>query len=540
MTSDRPESGLYVRNRGRVSGPHSLADLLRMVRRGTLSRAQEVSRDAANWEHASQFAELFGGPIALGDLAVGAAEQYEPEPSGTGSTAPGARMYYRQEDQTFGPMPIALVMSLAEGGQLSLDAIVWEEGAASSRPARSHPMLEGAAWPGDETDADGSTGTGRRLSGQGVAILLMMVLVLAGGVGGGVYWYRHSSSDKSTQDADATPATAPLLPPAPVAKPAVASTALVPGKAAVGSRRVENIVPVSSTVAQASGAPTQQQRAPTLVSSTVKPAAPAAGADRAGVVTTIRDEATLSQTVGFVVVGATISRPGRDPYELPISTGSCFAVSPEGHLITNNHVVEQNPDFRDAVRKGGSAFDPHVWVFFGKSKYLAQVLFASSKNDLAVLKVERRQPFFRLCGAGSAKRDSDVYALGFPGVAREPLSAEEYRRKQDAEGERHPKIEQYFNERDFEFTLTRGVVSRTIPDSDGILWIQHEAVVRHGNSGGPLVTSDGTVVGVNTRLQKNKENDVQTNNSFEIAQFKPTLQRYIPTAVWDEPRDPGK
>jgi S1-C subfamily serine protease len=101
-------------------------------------------------------------------------------------------------------------------------------------------------------------------------------------------------------------------------------------------------------------------------------------------------------------------------------------------------------------------------------------------------------------------------------------------------------VEEYFNERDFEYTLTHGVVSRTIPDSDGVLWIQHEAVVRHGNSGGPLVTAAGTVVGINTRLQTNEANDVQTNNSLEIAQFKPLLTKYVPTAVWDESLDAGR
>jgi S1-C subfamily serine protease len=550
MTSDPPQAGLYVRNRSRVSGPHTLDDLLRMIRRGTLGRAQEVSRDGVHWQHAGEFAELFGGPLSLGHVPAEGVAPVEPRMAqtmsagGAAASGPGGRMYYRQSDHTSGPMSIAIIVSLAESGQLSPDAIVWEEGASSSRPAQSHPQLQSVTWP-DGAD-DGSDGE-RVFGGPGVLILGALLVLLIAGVPGGIWWYHSSSSASSDTTAqNPTPSTTPSIQtagaqqfaaapaPSPVT-PAVNAAAGMP----VPVVSAPNVSPVLAV--QSSPTPPPVSPAP-AVSSPVNPVVPVAAADRSTVVMGVHDDAMLSQTVGLVVVGGTISRPGRDPFEFPISTGSCFAVSAEGHLITNNHVVQEDTQIRDQVRQSGADFDPHVWIFFGRTKYVAQVLFASPKNDLAVLKIDppQRQPFFRLCGAGSAPRDADVFALGFPGVGREPLSAEEFQRKEDAKSEHHANVEEYFNERDFEYTLTHGVVSRTIPDSDGVLWIQHEAVVRHGNSGGPLVTAAGTVVGINTRLQTNEANDVQTNNSLEIAQFKPLLTKYVPTAVWDESLDAGR
>lgn len=154
----------------------------------------------------------------------------------------------------------------------------------------------------------------------------------------------------------------------------------------------------------------------------------------------------------------------RDP-EQGLSTvagsGSGFFISPDGLAVTNNHVVTGAG--RISVTAGG-----------GDTEYAASVLGVSECNDLALIQVdvEGEVPFLEWFD-GEIRPGLDVYAAGFP------LG-------------------------DPEFTLTRGVVSKaeandpilsTLASVDRAL--EHDANIQQGNSGGPLVSNEGTVVGVN-------------------------------------------
>ncbi len=141
--------------------------------------------------------------------------------------------------------------------------------------------------------------------------------------------------------------------------------------------------------------------------------------------------------------------------------GSGFIISPDGLAVTNNHVVT-----------GAATLEVFVGGDTTKS-YNATVLGVSECNDLALIDINESEPLPALNWFdGDIAAGLDVYAAGYP------LG-------------------------DPEFTLTRGIVAKAKADGDitGTSSIdhtlEHDAAIQPGNSGGPLVTTDGTVIGVN-------------------------------------------
>lgn len=165
--------------------------------------------------------------------------------------------------------------------------------------------------------------------------------------------------------------------------------------------------------------------------------------------------------------------------------GSGFFIDSAGIAITNNHVVT-------------GAGTLKVWVGGDPSDTLgATVLGASECLDLAVIKVEGGGFPFMAWYQGEIKPALDVYSAGFP------LG-------------------------DPNFTLTKGIVSKAdVPQEDA--WasldhvIEHDARIRGGNSGGPLVTQTGRVVGVN--YAGNDELDY--NFAIHRDQITPVIQDLI-------------
>ena len=139
--------------------------------------------------------------------------------------------------------------------------------------------------------------------------------------------------------------------------------------------------------------------------------------------------------------------------------GSGFIIGASGIAVTNNHVVT------------GAGL---LQVYVGDdqtSPLNARVLAVSECSDLAVIDIDGEGFPYLSWYDGEIKPGVDVFAAGFP------LGTDEY-------------------------TLTRGIVSKndTVLESS---WasvdhvIEHDARIRPGNSGGPLLTSDGQVIGIN-------------------------------------------
>src|SRR5579859_6254921 len=142
--------------------------------------------------------------------------------------------------------------------------------------------------------------------------------------------------------------------------------------------------------------------------------------------------------------------------------GSGIIISPDGYIVTNNHVVEGATDIRVTLN------DRRVLP--------AKLIGADPMTDLAVIKING-SGFASLPWGDSTqlKPGQTVLAFGNP-----------------------------FN---FRFTVTRGIVSalnRPNPYSDDARkpgeFIQTDAAINPGNSGGPLVNAHGEVIGINTFL----------------------------------------
>jgi S1-C subfamily serine protease len=167
-------------------------------------------------------------------------------------------------------------------------------------------------------------------------------------------------------------------------------------------------------------------------------------------------------------------------------TGTGFVISPEGEILTNNHVA------------GGSS---QITVTLSDKKvYAARVLGYDSRNDLALIKIDvpRKLPTIRL-------GDSDRLVVG-------------------------QKVLAIGNPFQFEGTLTTGIVSsldRTIETEERKLegMIQTDAAINPGNSGGPLLDSHGSVIGINTAIY-GAQGSIGIGFAMPISRAKAMLEEY--------------
>jgi serine protease Do len=141
--------------------------------------------------------------------------------------------------------------------------------------------------------------------------------------------------------------------------------------------------------------------------------------------------------------------------------GSGFLVSSDGIVLTNAHVV-------DGAKEVTVKLSNH-------REYKAKVLGADRSSDIAVLKIDARDlPTVRLGDSNKVNVGDYVLAIG------EPFGLEE--------------------------TATAGIVSakgRSLPGDGYVPFIQTDAAVNPGNSGGPLFDSNGNVVGINAQIYTN-------------------------------------
>jgi len=158
-------------------------------------------------------------------------------------------------------------------------------------------------------------------------------------------------------------------------------------------------------------------------------------------------------------------------------SGSAFVISPNGHVVTNWHVIAP---LREIGRFAVPMRRDEVQVIFrsgkrGQELLPAKVLAADVESDLALLKVERKDcPHLTLAAKENIVETMPVVSLGFPfGSLFSVL-------------QRGPEI-----------SVNRGYVTSLRHDDLGNLErIQFDAVVNKGNSGGPLILDNGQVLGV--------------------------------------------
>jgi serine protease Do len=143
----------------------------------------------------------------------------------------------------------------------------------------------------------------------------------------------------------------------------------------------------------------------------------------------------------------------------PTSQGSGFFISEDGYIVTNNHVVDGAVSIKVTLDDG--------------TELPATLVGRDAKNDLAVLKIKADKPLPTVKWGDSDKlmTGDQVLAIGNPfGIGT---------------------------------TVTAGIVSargRDLHSGPFDDFIQIDAPINHGNSGGPLVDVNGDVVGINTAI----------------------------------------
>ncbi len=141
--------------------------------------------------------------------------------------------------------------------------------------------------------------------------------------------------------------------------------------------------------------------------------------------------------------------------------GSGFIVSSDGIVLTNAHVV-------DGAKEVTVKLSDH-------REYKAKVLGTDKSSDIAVLKIDAHSlPAVRIGNSDQLSVGDYVLAIGAP------FGLEE--------------------------TATAGIVSataRSLPGDSGVPFIQTDAAVNPGNSGGPLFDASGAVVGINSQIYTN-------------------------------------
>jgi S1-C subfamily serine protease len=262
-----------------------------------------------------------------------------------------------------------------------------------------------------------------------------------------------------------------------------------------------------------------------------------------------------TETVGLVVTGEHVRFTDGGWIEQPMSGGSGFVVSPSGKVLTNKHVVAPHLKWKEAKerteleKKFGFTVTPKLWMFFGKEgRYECEVVYVSENYDLAVLDPHKPAgPFLALCDTPDADIPhlKGLTAVGFPGNDRSARKWLEGGGRPNTS--RAPSIQHAFDDADFKASVDTGDVRKTPSalrvEGDPIaFYLQHSASTAHGNSGGPLLASDGTVVGINTIIRPVKVTDTEGNTvtisqggqnyALTLRQMKAEITRHVPDAVW--------
>jgi len=150
---------------------------------------------------------------------------------------------------------------------------------------------------------------------------------------------------------------------------------------------------------------------------------------------------------------------GRIPQRRQLGTGSGVIISPDGYIITNNHVIEDSEQLS---------------VTLNDNQTLEATIVGTDPNtDIALLKVETEEdlPYVTFGDSDTAKIGEWVLAVGNP-----------------------------FN---LTSTVTAGIISAKSRDLSGKniqSFIQTDAAVNPGNSGGALVNTKGDLIGINTAI----------------------------------------
>lgn len=179
-----------------------------------------------------------------------------------------------------------------------------------------------------------------------------------------------------------------------------------------------------------------------------------------------RQDEILRQLFGIRPPNSQGQEPIREQ-KVPQGVGSGVIISSDGYILTNNHVVQDN--------RGGDA-DEILVRLSDDTELEAKLIGRDPKTDIAVIKVDTSDlPFIKVADSDEIMVGDIVFAIGNPlGVG---------------------------------LTVTSGIISATqrsigIYGNDGYEdFIQTDAAINQGNSGGALVDIEGRLIGINSAIK---------------------------------------
>ncbi|THD37896.1 MAG: Do family serine endopeptidase [Sphingomonas sp.] len=179
--------------------------------------------------------------------------------------------------------------------------------------------------------------------------------------------------------------------------------------------------------------------------------------------------------------GAPITREGQ-------SLGSGFIISPDGYVVTNAHVI--------TAAASGAKVESITITLADRKEYVARVIGSDTTSDLALLKIDATNlPFVKFGDSTRARVGDWVIAIGNPfGLGG---------------------------------TVTAGIVSalHRVTGQGGAYdrFIQTDAAINKGNSGGPMFDMNGNVIGINSQIFSPSEGSVGIGFAIPAEAAKPII-----------------
>ena len=259
---------------------------------------------------------------------------------------------------------------------------------------------------------------------------------------------------------------------------------------------------VSATLQPPAGAQTAQNEPGTIQAAAPKAGAPMSFADMvaklqpAVVNISTQQRVTVNQTNPFAgtpfgdLFGFGQQGGGRPVTRDATSLGSGFIISPDGYIVTNSHVI--SPGSRNAV------VDSITVTLTDRREFKARLIGRDQASDLALLKIEGANLPFVKWGDSTAARVGDwVVAIGQPfGLGS---------------------------------TVTAGIISAVHRVGSGPLdrFIQTDASINQGNSGGPMFDLNGNVIGINSQILSPTGGNVGIGFAIPAEEARPVIDTLL-------------
>lgn len=197
-----------------------------------------------------------------------------------------------------------------------------------------------------------------------------------------------------------------------------------------------------------------------------------------------------------------------DPAVVTISTGdqsgSGFIFSAEGYVLTNRHVIE----VEDADGKAVVTSDPITVKLQNEETIEATISHLSDDHDLCVLKTARTNlPTVQFVSSDRLKAGQDVAVIGAP--------------------------------LGLEHSVTHGIISALSREIEGRSYLQIDATLNDGNSGGPVIDEDGHVIGVTTKATTEGQSLGFAIPSTAVMQFLQAEDLSFSVVLGDAPAAPA-